>query len=400
VLRLVIDGGTPLVKSELSGIEDVTLQMMLRGSKKYPYSEIQKIVYNESASFSSAAGKDYSTVGFRCIVKSLDAIYPVFADSILNPLFNEGDFKTVMTEVNESVQASLSDPSKLLVSTLQKKAYADHPYASSEDATEETIKNITLAAVKAQYGELLNASRLSFVIVGNFDADKIKLFTSQLESSFGSIPKMEYERPSVPLLAVSGETVYEPCKTAGETGYAAGYFVCPNRTDKDYVPFAIATMYLDDILFAKVREEHGAVYTIGTGIIPGRISLGIISVYKATEKENLSSYINEAVGSFPDEKGIEEKLEQYKNKYITTLFETSQNAAGVASNITSSIEYYADPQSYLNRASQVRAVTSAQVLAAYKKYLARSADKAEGGIVNPIRWVVVSGADTVKAFKF
>src|SRR5574344_246709 len=400
VFRLVIDGGTPLVKPELSGLEDITLQMMLHGSKNYAYSDIQKITYNESASFQSSAGKDYSIAGFRCIERSFDTMYEIFTYSISNPLFSEKDFKTIMTEQAETVQNKQTDPSSLLAAALEKNAYAGHQYESSADITDKSIKNITLKDVQSHYEKMIDASRLSIVIVGNFDQEKEKAITEKLESSFGSIQKKEYVRPAVSHLAVSGETVYESCKAAGETGYAFGYFACPSRNDSDYIPFAIATMFVDDSLFDQVREQHGAVYTIGTGVMPGKTSLGIISVYKATEKEHLKEYIEQAIDSFPDEKGVEEKLDQYKNKYITSLFEASQNAGGIAANIISSQEYYGEPEQYLNRARMVRAVTSAQVVAAYKKDLARTADKAEGGIVNPMRWIVVSGKYTVHLFKF
>ena len=145
-------------------------------------------------------------------------------------------------------------------------------------------------------------------------------------------------------------------------------------------------MYLDDIFFEKVREEAGAVYSIGTGILGGKELLGAISAYKISDKENINRLIMESINSFPDEKGVEEKLDQYKNKYITTIFGASQNSTGVAANIINSMEYSGDPAAYLKRSSQVVNVKPQDVVKAYKKYLAQN----KGPESNPIRWVTVS----------
>ena len=158
-------------------------------------------------------------------------------------------------------------------------------------------------------------------------------------------------------------------------------FDCPERYDEDYVPFAISLMYLDDIFFDEVREKAGAVYSIGTGVLGGKEMLGAISAYKISNLENIHELIYRAIDDFPDENQIELKLEQYKNKYITTLFDSSQNATGLAANIITSVEYSGNPETYLKRSAQVQAVTAKDVRNAYEKYFAKE---------NKILWITVS----------
>ena len=128
VLKMIIDGGTPLVPVSKSGLEDVTLEMLQYGSEKYSYSDIQRLKYEQSFSISSAAGYDYSTYGFRCIEKYVDGVLDIFADSILHPLFNAEDFDKVKTEYAEEVQRTLTDPSGLLSETMRAVAFKNHPY--------------------------------------------------------------------------------------------------------------------------------------------------------------------------------------------------------------------------------------------------------------------------------
>ena len=399
---LVIDGGSVLVPAEKSGLEDLTLSLMLHGSQNYPYSEIQRLEYERSFALTASAGREYAVVSARFIQRDVDDVLSLLGDSVLHPLLSEEDFATLMTDERANLQQTLSDPSGVLGDELRKAAFAAHPYASASHITPESVGNLALEDVRAHHAELLNAARLSIVAVGAFDDKAQKSLVTTLNGIFGSLPAASFERLSVPPLSVPPETatVYASCETAADTGYIAGFFACPERTSDEYVAFAIALMYIDDLLFAQVREQHGAVYSAGTGVLGASRLLGAISLYKATEKQDLQRYVYEAIDSFPDEAEIAETLDRYKNKYITTLFSSSQTVAGVAGNVVSSLSYYGSPTQYLQRSEQVQAVTASDVAAAYRTYLARSAARAEGGTVNPMRWVVVSGADAVHDFAF
>ncbi|WP_191014100.1 M16 family metallopeptidase [Treponema zioleckii] len=396
VARMLIEGGVPFISPEKSGLEDITLQLMLHGSKNYPYADLQKLSYDKSFSIGASSGKDFSAVALVCIKRDIEETLGIFADNILNPLFLEKDFEQQMTDEKASVHRTLASPESLLSLSIAKNVYKNHQYASFTSATEESLKNIKLDDVKNLHKELLNSKRISFVIVGNFSSDEQSKITSILDKYFGSLQEKPYARPEISDLTCNGENVYISNEQAGEIGYIAGIFKCPERTSEEYVPFAITEMYLDDILFAEVREKHSALYSVGCGIIGGRKLLGAISLYKVTEKENIKKIVYDALNSFPKtEAEIEEKLDNYKNKYITSLFSSSQNSSGIASNISSSLIYRDSATQYLHRSAEVQAVTAKQILAVYKKYFSQ-----EGENPNHIRWIILSGKDSVNQFKF
>lgn len=389
VVRMIIDGGVSFVPAKKSGLEDATLEMVQYGSEKYPYTEIQRLKFEQSFSITSDAGYDYATYSFRCIEKYLDGVMDIFADSFLHPLFNEEDFAKLKAEYAEDIQRSHTEPSSLLALTMRKEAFKGHPYESNPSVTKESFDNITLDAVKSHYKTLLNAKRLKIVVIGELSDVVQKKIEEKLESAFGAIPATDFVRPEIPELSVKGATVHEKLEQAGDSGYAFGYYRCPDRASAEYIPFVIASMYIEEALFSQVREQLGAVYSAGNGIMGGSKLFGVLSVYRASKPENLEQYMYDAVDSFPDEKGIQEKLNQYKNKYITALFSSAQDSNGVAGNVVSSWQNYGDPTRYLHRTEEVQEVTAEQVLAAYQTYFARNKNRAAGGKVNPIRWIVV-----------
>lgn len=383
VLRTVFEGGTPLVSPKMAGIEGLALELMFHGSKKFSYEDIQNMQYGISFSMSTSSGRDYSVAGIKCLQKDLDGVLEVYADSINSPAFLENDFKQMMLNEEDSLVRSKSDPSGQLGIELEKTAFGKTSYASSASVTEESLKLITLDEIKNHHKKLLDAKRIKFVVVANMDLDGQKKLVEKLNSYFGAIQKGSYKSPEVGEILVEGEDIFLKNEQAGTSGYSIGFFNCPERYDPDYVPFAISLMYLDDIFFDQVREKAGAVYSIGTGVLGGKQMLGAISAYKISDTENIHSLIYKAIESFPDEKQVEEKLEQYKNKYITTLFDSSQSGTGVAANIITSLEYSGKPDTYLKRSSQVQNVSASQVYSAYKKYISPDSK-------NKIRWITVT----------
>ena len=103
--------------------------------------------------------------------------------------------------------------------------------------------------------------------------------------------------------------------------------------------------------------------------------------------------VYDAILSF-DESVFEKKLEQYKNRYISTIFSSSQTAAGLAASVISSMEYFDSESAYLQRADLIHAVNMQQISAAYKKYFEPVAKE------NAIQWIVVDGEDNLSKYDF
>lgn len=393
VLKMVFEGGTSAIDRTMSGIENLTLDLMLRGSEKYPYAKIQQLEYEKSFSFSSSSGKDYSTIGFVCIQRDLAEVLDIFSECLMHPQFLESDFNQKMVEAASAISARKADPSGALGTAITKSVFKNHPYETSSLITEDSLPNIKLNLVLGTYQELLSALRIKIIVVGNFNSELINDFTGELEASFGSIQRKAFSLPKIPKVFVNAETLRIANEQAGDTGYVAGLFSCPSRNDADYIPFAIATMYLDDLLFSQVREKAGAVYSINTGVLGGKEFVAVLSGYKVTDKENFKKAVFDTILSY-DEKAIEQKLSQYKNKYISSLFSSSQSASGVASNIISSIEYYGAEDAYMHRVDSVQSVNARQVIDAYKKYVLPVAQR------NNAQWVIVDGKDNLQKYDF
>lgn len=397
VVRLLIEGGVPFVKYEKGGLEGITLDLMIHGSQKYSYQKIQRIEYEKSCSISASASKDYSVVGMNCIKRDFFDVLDVYADSILNPLFLDKDFNQNMKIIRENFVSNFADPSGRLGYAISSSVFKNHPYASTTSVNEKSVNNIVLSDVKNHHKGLLNASRMKFVIVGNFSTDEESSILLKLNEYFGGIESGEYVRPEIPEIQLDNRTVYVECESAGEIGYIEGIFKCPERASEDYIPFVLASMYVDDSLFKILREKNSALYSVGTGVVGARKLVGAVSLYKVSKSEGVKDMVLEAISDFPSsEKEVKARLDAYKNKYITSIFESSQNASGIAGQVIGSLVYRDSATEYLYRTSQVHDVSAADVLAAYEKYFAPLVKKSP----SQIKWIVLTGKGNTEKFEF
>lgn len=396
VVRVIFEGGVPFIPYEKSGLEGITLNLMLHGSENYSYQKIMRLEYEKSFSISKSNSKDYSTVSMSCIKRDFAEVLDILADGINNPLFLEKDFKQQMKLEEESLQSSLSDPMGKLGIELTETVFKNHPYHTMNSVNESSVKNISLLDVKNHHAGLLNSSRMKIVAVGNFsDEDEQEIF-SKFNEYFGGVGLAGFNKPEIPKITLDSTKVLVECESAGEIGYAEGLFACPERDSEEYIPYVIASMFIDDSLFKIVREKNSAVYSVGTGIIGAKKLAGAISIFKASKTEGIKGWVTDAIADFPkSEKDVKEKLDSYKNKYITTIFENSQSVGGIAGNIVSSLIYRDSPSEYLNRTAQVQAVSAKDVMDAYDKYFAPLVEEP-----SKIKWIVLSGKETVGKFDF
>jgi predicted Zn-dependent peptidase len=387
-VNLVIEGGTALVPDYLSGIETVTLRALLLGSEQYSAESIQQKENDDYAVLSYIPAHDYSVYTLSCSLPELEDIFAVYADCFIHPLFDKNDFDGLMTLIAQEFQKTQKTPDGVLLTAAQESVYKNHPYSSAPSVTAVSLNRITLNQVKKHHARMLNAARLKFVIAGDFDKKTAAGFVSKMDETFGKLPRSDFEIPEIPEIVLNASPVYVTSETAGEKGYILGCFAAPAAGDPAYVPYAISMQILDTILFKKIVGQDKTADSAGTGIIPGKKMLGVISIYKASrcDQREMSSVLS----LFPSEKQIETDLGMYKKMYLDILFSRTATVHGKTEQLIRFLEYTGNADNSFLRQDQVFQVTAAQIAAAYKKYV----------LDGTIRWIIVSGADSAGSFTF
>jgi zinc protease len=402
-LNITVLGGSELLTPDQSGLESALFTMMCKGSKNYNFETLQQIEYTKQSALSSSSSRLGSTLSLNCIDYYFEDMLPVFVDAFLHPAFGENEYNTMMNDFSQALQKELNNPFPLMQYTAVQSLYKGHPYETDASVTKESINNISIDTIKTLHNKEMDASRIFITAVGNFNS---KQLITELNTSFGTISAIttSFIPSKIPELQIGGEPVVIENQTAAGSGYLGCIYPSPAYDGQDTIANILTANIYKDILFNIVREKHGACYSIGCGTGGDKAPYNILYVFKATDLENISEWIDEAkellktdklIDSKDSQTGeyiystIQDRLEGYKNSYINSIFSATQTNQSLASLLINGKLKYNNPERYLSLIDRIRSVTVKDINNCITSYWTN----------NKHQWFVVTGSDDVSRLK-
>ncbi len=415
-LKTVLLGQASLAPPGKEGIEGVMLTMLTRGSARYSYAELQRLLFEDSASINpSYMSFDTSALNLFTIDAYFDALFDAYADAFLHPAWNAEEFPRVVSDFRIAKQQSRSDPYSKSVDDLNQRFFSGHPYAASFDGTESSLASLTLDDLKSYYEQTVSSGRIFIVAVGNFDPAAL---VAKLNATFGAMPKKEFSRPAVPPFAgtVKPDLIVEAFPPSQGLAYVRADFALPAPDSPETPGIQVAFTLLDDILFQIVRTENGACYDAWAALHDFSAGYGDLTVFKTAVPGKVKKLVDDSISvllrgqclagkvsasaagkggigpqvSAKEQEGtfvpIADALPFYKQQFLTGFYSGQQSNISIASQIASSVVYHGDFRDYLLVIDRIDAVGQDDVVRAAGKYLRD----------NPMIWIALGDAEVLK----
>ena len=378
---IVVNGGTEYLTPETSGLENALFSMMVMGSEKYNYYDLQNFVFNTQSSFMPSSSRDGSVLGMVSLDYYFEETFDRFIDGFLNPAFAEKEYNNLITKYQQDLQSMLNNPSSMGFYYGEMVVYQNHPYSTSSSVLPESIDNITVSAMKNLHSQILDSRRISVVAVGSIDLQKLLV---QLETTLGQIKQQNYplKNQKIPEVTISGENLVTVHQAAKESAYILRIFPSPAVTDEDYVTARVVCDVFSDILYNVVREKYGVCYTPGTDILSSDAPFGFEYLYRTSNLKDFAKYMDVArkimlegkIVSGVNDKGefsyknLNENLEGYINSYINKKYSSQGTVSGIAGRMCASLLQFGDIYSADLLTEKVKQVTVEKVIEIFKKY--------------------------------
>ena len=264
--NLTIDNA-PFAEGTKKGVDDLGSSLIGNGSKK-----IAKDVFNEEIDF-FGANVNFSSHGAYAssLSKYANRILELMADGALNPNFTQVEFDKEKAKMLEGLKADEKSVTAISERVVDALAFGkNHP--SGEFVTEETLNNVTLADVQANYQNYFVPENAYLVIIGDVKFNKIKPVVEKLFSTWKkkATPKLTYAAPeNVAFTQIN----FVDMPNAVQSEISLVNTVNLKMSDPDFFPSAIAAYILggdaNGYLFLNLREKHGWTYgayaNIGAG---------------------------------------------------------------------------------------------------------------------------------------
>lgn len=248
----------PYAEGSKKGVSDMTSALMGSGTKK-----MSKDAFNEEVDFLGAnIGFGSQSAYGSGLSKYSNRILELMADGALNPVFTQEEFDKQKAQIIEGLKSDEKSASAIAGRVGGVLVYGkDHP--AGEYLSEETLNNVTLADVKANYESYFVPGNGYLVVVGDV---KVKDVKKQVEKLFGSwkpakAPNVSYSDPKdVQYTQIN----FVDVPNAVQSEISVVNVTNLKMTDKDYFATLLANQILggggEGRLFLNLREAHGWTY--------------------------------------------------------------------------------------------------------------------------------------------
>ena len=366
--NLTIDN-TPYAEGNKKGVDDLTSSLIGNGSTK-----TAKDPFNEEIDFLGANVSFFSSgASASGLSKHAKRILELMAEGALMPNFTQDELEKERDKLIEGLKTQEKSVPAVAGRVEKVLAYGNsHPYG--EYLSEETIKNVTLADIQANYRTYFVPEHAYLVVVGDVKTKDVKKMIEKLFGSWtkATAPRLTYSNPTN---VQYSQINFVDMPNAVQSEITILNTVNLKMTDADYFPVILANQVyggdFNSYLNMNLREAHGWTYGARSGI---GFDKNVHSTFRAnTQVRNAvtDSSVVEALKELRrirTEKVTDEVLNNVKAGYVGKFVMQVEKPATVA-RYALNIETEGLPADfYENYIKNINAVTPDDVMRVSNKY--------------------------------
>ena len=267
VVKLMFRNGAISDPAGKEGLTYTTASLMVEGAAGgRSYSAIRDQLYPWAAVYGASVDKEVTVFTFEVPAEFADPFYPILRDVILNPGFEENDFKRIKANqqnyVDQVIRASSDETySKLALEDL---LFRGKNYQHMTQGKSASVQSITRDDVKNHYKKFFTRNNLTLGIAGHFSP----AFLRRLKEDLAKLPDTEpdFPKPGAPNKPNGVEV--EIIAKAGAFGSAifTGAPLSITRADDEFAALMVANSWMGEHrkaysrLYQKLRETRAMNY--------------------------------------------------------------------------------------------------------------------------------------------
>jgi zinc protease len=359
-IQTIIKGGVQNYTFDKQGIESLAMAALTEcGTKNDTKNSFKNKLDKVSAQVYANAGKDYSTISMNCIKTDFDAVWPLYADAITGPAFDEKEFNRIKQDAINGLRAQESQPDYAIDNMAKQMAFTGKNNAKRHEGTVATVTKLTAAQTKAHYNAICTKARMLIVVVGEFDKSGLE---QKIAAMLASVPQ---GKP----FTIKKETIapaknnFKAEKKDLATNYIQGVTSAPPPGTPDFNAFSLAMRIFSQRHFLEVRTKNGLSYAPQSWFDGGSSPSANISV----STTNPNKYIDVAkalIEKTKKEGFTNDELRNMKTQYLTGFFYRQETNNAQATSIAAN-----NWKRALTISDDMKKVSLAEVNAVFNKYI-------------------------------
>jgi zinc protease len=366
-IQTVIKGGVQNYSADKQGIESLAMSALTEcGTANDAKNSFKNKLDKVSAQVSGSAAKNYSTISLNCIRGDFDAVWPLYADAITSPAFDEKEFDRIRQDAINGLRSQESQPDYAIDNMAKKIAFDGKDNAKRPEGTVETVTKLTAAETKAYYQSVLTRSRMVIVVVGEFEKAALE---TKIAAMLARIPEGQpFQLKKEGIAPVQSSFAAEKKELA--TNYIQGVASAPAPGTADFNAFSLAMRIFSQRHFVEIRTKNGLSYAPQSWFDGGASPSANIAV-STTEPDKYIGVVKTLLDKTKKEGFTEEELRNMKIQYLTSFFYRQETNSAQAASLASNEVLHSNWKRALTLSDDVKKVTLPEINAAFNKYMSK-----------------------------
>lgn len=182
------------------GVAYLTAKMLNQGTKNKTPIELEDAIDDLGARINVSATNESIILQANCLSSKFNDVYKLAEEILLEPRWDENEFKRLKQETIESIRRNKSNPAAIASNVFQRLIYGDeHIFSHSILGTEQSVNSITLDDLKYYYEKNIAPQLASVSFVGNLKKEDVVQTFKSLESKWKekSVTIKSYPEPKI-----------------------------------------------------------------------------------------------------------------------------------------------------------------------------------------------------------
>lgn len=328
-----VNTGTRCETKKENGVSHFIEHLVFKGTEKRSARDIAEEMDAVGGQINAYTTKEYTCFYTRTLDKHFDKALDVLSDMLLHSKFDDEDIDRERYVIEEEIDMYLDAPEELVHDALEEAIWSATSLGMPICGTKETLSEITGDMIKDYYKRTYRPENCVIAVTGNFKSDEM---LEKLKGVFGGWTNEGYVKNEFK------KATYLPSKVIInkdiEQVHLCISFKSPRRDSEHRYSLAVLnTLFgggMSSMLFQKIREEEGLVYSIYS-YTSAYSDTGVMTVYACTNRQKAESVIESIMRQIYriktekiNDKVIEITKEQIIANYIIGTENTANRLSG------------------------------------------------------------------------
>jgi len=249
---------------DIPGSASMALNMLTKGTENYTAAELAEKIEFNALTLDGSATMDEATVSATALTDKLPMAVELLAEVVLRPTFPNDELDILKEQLKNNLAVQSNDPRYLASRELDRRLYADHPYARDVRGELDDVDTITRKAIRSWWSTYARPDEAVLYFSGDVSPEEVFALAEKHLGSWkakGDSPNLELPDPP----QIDERKIYL-VNTPGavQSQIRVGQITALNRDNPDYHKARVFTQIygggFNSRLNSVIRVERGLTY--------------------------------------------------------------------------------------------------------------------------------------------